>query len=91
LTHEEAVAEITAYKNSVQLLFLLVATESMKFGIAGAEVEKALSLSEGALARALLEVRLLEVFSAYLTVLENATKGQLAPVTIDDEWSDTIG
>lgn len=83
MTKDDAVAEITAYKNSVQLLFLLIATESMKFGTAGAAVETALNLPESTLARALMGVKLLETFSEYLAILENATKGQLT-AEVDD-------
>lgn len=89
MTHDEAVKELNSYKNSVQGLFIFVALETVKFTRVGAEIEDALGIPSGLLALTLADLKITDMFSAYLSALENAAKGQLVPV--EDEWADTIG
>ncbi len=90
MTRDEAIAELTAYRQSIQGLFVLVAIGGMAFGKVGPEVEAALGIPSGALAKALDPQALTDAMSAYTTVLENAAKGQLASESTTDEWESVI-
>lgn len=88
MTRDEALEIIAAYKQVVLANSLEISLASLAFGLAGPDIEKALGL-EGVLYKQLPAKEMTQVFSNYLTVLQNAIDGKL--VVVEDEWKEIIG
>jgi hypothetical protein len=91
MTRDEATKELESYQATVGALFAILGLETMRFALLGPQVEAALGLPPKSLEQALVAIPLPSALSAYMAVLENAAKGQLAHVTPDNEWDEVIG
>jgi hypothetical protein len=88
MTREDAINQVKDYRDVLLGLTGLMAIAGIDFCRSGSEIEKALGVPEGTLAKALNDAVWITVVSNYITVLENAAKGQLTPVV--EEWEELL-
>lgn len=91
MTREQAIEVLEKHISTIGLLAVHLSAAEMAFCCLGADVEDALGLPEGTLAKQLIESGKVwqQGLSDHLAALTNAAKGQLAHTT-EDEWSEVI-
>jgi 3-deoxy-D-manno-octulosonic acid (KDO) 8-phosphate synthase len=88
MTKEEATKFIQEYLNVFMTGDLLITIASLEFGTKLSEVSKVLDIPQLPSVLAEKTQPLVDALSAYRAVLQNALKGQLAPVA--EEWEEII-
>ncbi len=86
MTKDEAIEAIREYQKMVTLTAVALSMASISFGLHGPEIEEALEVD---LFKQLDAKELTQAFSNYLTVLQNAIDGKLAPA-VEQEWGDIL-